>query len=413
MKSNKKKTISIIIAFAVAGILAYVFLGRKNEALVLLRTTKLETKDITNSVTATGTVQPVDQVEVGTQVSGLVNKIYVDYNAQVHKGQLLAELDKTILRESVSNATAASAAAQNEVSFYQQAYDRAHKMYQSQVISKAEHEQALYQLNNAKATVTQRKTALTQAQTSLGYANIYSPIDGVILSKEVEEGQTVAASMSTPTLFTIAKDITKMQVEANVDEADIGNVAVGQRVSFTVDAFPNETFNGVVKQVRLAAITTSNVVTYTVIVTADNADQKLKPGLTATITIYTQELKGVPSLEAAAFTFTPDEALLQKYYRQNDIKSALPKARKPEAKEKTVWLKSAAGSLEQKVITTGISDGIMVQVLSGLSEQETVVSGMEEQTEKESTSKTGSGSSPFMPKRPGTQNQKASQRQAQ
>lgn len=413
MKSNKKKTISIIIVLAIAGILAYVFLGRKNEALVLLRTTKLETKDITNSVTATGTVQPVDQVEVGTQVSGLVNKIYVDYNAQVHKGQLLAELDKTILRESVSNATAASAAAQNEVSFYQQAYDRAHKMYQSQVISKAEHEQALYQLNNAKATVTQRKTALTQAQTSLGYANIYSPIDGVILSKEVEEGQTVAASMSTPTLFTIAKDITKMQVEANVDEADIGNVAVGQRVSFTVDAFPNETFNGVVKQVRLAAITTSNVVTYTVIVTADNADQKLKPGLTATITIYTQELKGVSSLEAAAFTFTPDEALLQKYYRQNDIKSALPKARKAEAKEKTVWVKSAAGSLEQKVITTGISDGIMVQVLSGLSEQETVVSGMEEQTEKESTSKTGSSGSPFMPKRPGTQNQKASQRQAQ
>ena len=412
MKSNKKKTIGILVLIILLGGLAYFILGKKESSKVILKTTKVSTKDITNSVTATGTVQPVDQVEVGTQVSGLVHKIYVDYNTQVHKGQLLAELDKTILQESVNNANAAYSAAQNEVHFYQQAYDRAQKMYQSEVISKAEYEQAAYQLNNARATVTQRKTALTQAQTNLGYANVYSPIDGVILSKEVEEGQTVAASMSTPTLFSIAKDITKMQVEANVDEADIGNVTVGQRVSFTVDAFPEATFNGVVKQVRLGATTTSNVVTYTVIVTADNPDQKLKPGLTATITIYTEERKGVPGLEAAAFAFTPDEQLLQKYYQQNDIKVALPQARKTAAKEKTVWVKNADGSLSQKVITTGVGDGITVEIVSGLTDQETVVSGMEEQSGKESKGKE-SGSSPFMPKRPGNQNQKASQRQPQ
>lgn len=411
MKSNKKKTIAILIVIILLGVLAYFILGKKENSKVVLKTTKVSTKDITNSVTATGTVQPVDQVEVGTQVSGLVHKIYVDFNTPVHKGQLLAELDKTILQESVSNANAAYSAAQNEVHFYQQAYDRAQKMYQSQVISKAEYEQAAYQLNNARATVTQRKTALTQAQTNLGYANIYSPIDGVILSKEVEEGQTVAASMSTPTLFTIAKDITKMQVEVNVDEADIGNVTVGQRVSFTVDAFPQETFNGMVKQVRLGATTTSNVVTYTVIVTADNPEQKLKPGLTATITIYTKERKGVPGLEAAAFTFSPDEQLLQKYYQQNDIKSALPQGAKTETKEKAVWVKNADGSLARKVITTGVGDGITVEIVSGLNEQETVVTGMEEQSGKESNSK--AGGSPFMPKRPGNQNQKASQRQPQ
>lgn len=409
MKKNRKKFILITVSVLLLALIGYFVFGKKEGSHIVLKTTKLSTQDITNAVTATGTVEPVDQVEVGTQVSGLVNRIFVDYNSQVRKGQLLAELDKTILQESVNNANATYTAAQNEVNFYQQAFDRAKKMYQAQVISKAEYEQAVYQLNNAKATVTQRRTALTQSQTNLGYANIYSPIDGVILSREVEEGQTVAASMSTPTLFTIAKDITKMQVEANVDEADIGNVKIGQRVSFTVDAFPNETFNGAVKQVRLASTTTSNVVTYTVIINADNPKQKLKPGLTATVTIYTEELKGVLGLEAVAFTFKPDEQLLQKYYQQNGIKAALPQFQKTDTKTKSVWVKNADGSISQKTISTGTGDGITVEVISGLNTSDEVVSAMEE-VSKQAMASSGDGSSPFMPKRPGNQNKKASQR---
>lgn len=414
MKKNRKKIIWIVLLLVILGAAAWYFFGIKEEVKLQVKTTTLVSNDITNSVTATGTVQPVDQVEVGTQVSGLVNRIFVDYNSQVKKGQLLAELDKTNLLESVNNAQASYNGAQNEVNYYQQSFDRSKKMYESQVISKSEFEQATYQLNNAKATVVQRKTALTQAQTNLSYANIYSPIDGVILSKEVEEGQTVAASMSTPTLFTIAKDITQMQVEANVDEADIGNVREGQRVSFTVDAFPSETFSGLVKQVRLGATTTSNVVTYTVIVSADNPEQKLKPGLTATITIYTQEEKGIKSLEAAALSFSPDEILLQQYYQQNNIQAKIPEIKKATDSTKYIWIKNNDGSLSQKEITTGVGDGIYTAILSGISETDKIVTAIEEQS---TNAKTASGNqsssegSPFMPKRPDRNNKKASQRQ--
>ena len=246
------KTSAFAIVAIVAIFLGYLFFGKEKETPIEVQTVKMSKGAITTSVTATGTVEPVDQVEVGTQVSGLVDKIYVDYNSPVKKGQLLAELDKTNLQESVNNAFAQYSAAQNELNYYQQNYNRQSNMFKSGVISKADYEQAAYQVQNAKQTLNQRKTALAQARTNLSYANIYAPIDGVILSKEVEEGQTVAASMSTPTLFKIAKDITKMQVEANVDEADIGGVEVGQRVSFTVDAYPQEEFR--VKFVRFVCL---------------------------------------------------------------------------------------------------------------------------------------------------------------
>ena len=286
MKKHIKKII-IIVLLAVVAFGVYHFFMKEKPTFIVLQTDKVTEGDVTTEVTATGSVQPVDEVEVGTQVSGLVSKIYVDYNSQVKKGQLLAELDKTNLQEMVVNATANYQSALNELNYYRQNYERQQKMYNAQVISKSDYEQALYQFNNAKTNVAQRLTTLNQAKTNLGYANIYSPINGIILSKEVEEGQTVAASMSAPTLFKIAKDIKRMQVEADVDEADIGQVKVGQRVSFTVDAYPQEEFSGKVTQVRLSPTTTSNVVTYTVIVEAENPDEKLKPGLTATIDIYT------------------------------------------------------------------------------------------------------------------------------
>ena len=223
------------------------------------------------------------------------------------------------LQEAVVNAQANYSSALNELNYYQQNYNRQKQLYDAQVISRQDYEQASYQYTNAKATVTQRLTALNQAKTNLGYANIYAPIDGIILSREVEEGQTVAAQMSAPTLFKIAKDLTKMQVEVNVDEADIGQVKVGQRVSFTVDSYPNEEFSGVVKQVRLSPTTSSNVVTYTVIVEAENPDEKLKPGLTATIAIYTSELRDVLIIPAKAINFTPDAQTLAAYYQQQHI----------------------------------------------------------------------------------------------
>jgi HlyD family secretion protein len=394
----KKYFIPAIVSSAilVVGFIVYRYFFTKTEPETVVITNEVTMGELITEVTATGTVEPVDQVDVGTQVSGLVEKIYVDYNSVVKKGQLLAELDKTNLNESVANAQAAYNSAQSQLNFQQQNYDRQKKMYQAEVISKADFESAEYQLQNAKADLAQRQTALSQARTNLSYANIYSPIDGVILAKEVEEGQTVAASMSAPILFTIAKDITKMQVEANVDEADIGEVTEGQRVSFTVDAFPELEFSGRVKQVRLGAVTTSNVVTYTVIVDADNPDHKLKPGLTATIAIYTKELKNIISIPAQALNFSPDSSLLLSYYKKNGITKQLPVSKG--AVGNTVWVQKADGTLERKSIAIGEKDGVNVQVISGLNVGEKVVMTISEVQQEQSSETEKSGDSPFMPK---------------
>ncbi|WP_419870240.1 efflux RND transporter periplasmic adaptor subunit [Chryseobacterium sp. CT-SW4] len=404
-KYFKNSIIALIVVIAI--FFGYQFFGKEKEAAIQVQTTKISASDVTTSVTATGTVEPVDQIDVGTQVSGLVNKIYVDYNSQVTKGQLLAELDKTILQESVNNAMSQYSAAANELNYYQQNYTRQSNMYKAGVISKADYEQAAYQVKNAQQTLSQRKTALAQAKTNLGYANIYAPIDGIILSKEVEEGQTVAASMTTPTLFTIAKDITKMQVEANVDEADIGEVEVGQRVSFTVDAYPQEEFSGKVRQVRLAATTESNVVTYTVIVDADNPEQKLKPGLTATITIYTKELKNINTIPASALSFSPESETLQQYYAQNNIQADVPETKTGKNKEKYVWVKNSNNTISQKLITIGSNDGVNIQVVNGLTNTDLIVTSMDAVETKVAKSSSQSGDSPFMPKRPGS-NKKSS-----
>ena len=408
MKKHIKKII-IIALLAVVAYGVYHFFMKEKPALILLQTDEVTQGDVTTEVTATGSVQPVDEVEVGTQVSGLVSKIYVDYNSQVKKGQLLAELDKTNLQENVINATANYNSALNELNYYRQNYERQQKMYNAQVISQQDYEQALYQFNNAKTNVAQRLTTLNQAKTNLGYANIYSPIDGIILSKEVEEGQTVAASMSAPTLFKIAKDIKRMQVEVNVDEADIGQVKVGQRVSFTVDAYPQEEFVGRVTQVRLSPTTSSNVVTYTVIVEAENPDEKLKPGLTATIVIYTNELKGVTIVPAKAINFTPDTGVLLQYYAQKGITAEVPKVQHGKGKQKYVWVVNTDGSLAQKAITIGSNDGINVQVVSGLNVGEKVATNLQGDRPQVAggDSKNSDSSSPFMPKRPNRNNSKA------
>ncbi|MEL1242822.1 efflux RND transporter periplasmic adaptor subunit [Flavobacterium sp. DGU11] len=398
--TRKAKIITgVLVAVVIAGIL-YFFVLKPKAAPLVVETATVKTGDINTIVTATGTIEAVKQVEVGTQVSGVVEKVYVDYNSVVKAGQLIAELDKENLQQQLTQARSAYNVALNERNYLQMIYDRQKSLYNEKVISRSEFQEAEYNLATGKGSLQQKLSDLKKAETNLGYSKIYSPIDGVVLSKDVNEGQTVAASFSTPTLFTIAQDLKQMQVEADVDEADIGNVKQGQRVVFTVDAFPGEEFNGAVTQVRLNSTVESNVVTYKVIIKADNPDEKLKPGLTATVSIYTMEIKDVLILEAKALNFTPDPDLLQQYNAGAGMKAIPADVKKaaPENALKTVWIKSAKG-MESREVKTGRTDGINYEILSGLSKGDEVVTTLEAAGAADGMPQ-GGASSPFMPKPP-------------
>ena len=375
MKTKKNVIIGSIL-LVILTLVAYKFIKGEDVVVMEVKTVKAKKANVTTLVTATGTMEPITQVEVGTQVSGVVEKIYVDYNSEVKEGQLIAELDKTNLKAALTQSQAAYDNALSQKRYTETIFERQKKLYENQVISKSDYDEALYSYETAKGTVTQRLSDLQAAKTNLGYANIYSPIDGVVLSRDIDEGQTVAASYSTPTLFTIAQDLKEMQVEADVDEADIGNVKEGQRVTFTVDAYVGETFEGEVTQVRLDPTITSNVVTYTVVIRADNPDLKLKPGLTATISIYTLELNDVLTAEAKAINFTPDVESLNDYNMQNN----LPPIKSIQQGEKTkVW--------------------VLDKDSSGIQEGDKLVYSLK-QTSQE-ISKVADSESPFMPQRPG------------
>ena len=318
-------------------------------------------QDIVTSVTATGTIEPVTSVDVGTQVSGIVSKLYVDYNSIVKAGQVIAELDRTNLLSELSSAQANLKSAQSELDYQKTNHERYKTLYDKGLISANDYEQARLSYIRSQQTVTTQRENVKKAQTNLGYATITSPIDGVVLSKEVEEGQTVASSFNTPTLFTIAQDLTNMRVIADVDEADIGEVKEGQRVTFTVDAFPDDTFQGVVTQVRQQAATESNVVTYEVVISAPNEDLKLKPGLTANVTIYTLELKDVLALPNKALRFNPSEAML------NEGETIVP----VEARTK-VWTKQGP-ELRAVAVELGTTNGTLTQVVSGLKPGDKVI----------------------------------------
>lgn len=288
-------------------------------------TEKVERKDISTTITATGTIEPVTKVEVGTQVSGIIAKIYVDYNTEVHKGQVIAELDKTNLMSELASARSNLANAQSNLNYQKSNYDRYQQLYSKGLISANDFENARLNYEQALQQVNVQKQSVQKAQTNLGYATITAPIDGVVLSREVEEGQTVAAAMSTPTLFYIAQDLTNMRVIANIDEADIGGVVEGQRVTFAVDAYPDDVFTGAVTQVRQNATTSSNVVTYEVVISAPNKELKLKPGLTANVTIYTMEKKDVLAVSNKALRFAPNEAILTEGQTIQDVQGKGPK----------------------------------------------------------------------------------------
>jgi len=401
MNTKKIKTLVIVIAALGVVFLGYKYFFGATVSEIQVETVKAKKADVVTTVTATGTIEPITQVEVGTQVSGVVEKIYVDYNSVVKKGQLIAEIDKTNLNATMVLAQASYNGALNEQKYLLSVFNRQKTLYDNKVISKSDYDEALYKLNSAKSSLVQRESDLQKARTNLSYANIYSPIDGVILSKAVDEGQTVAASFSTPTLFTIAKDLKEMQVEADVDEADIGKVKEGQRVSFTVDAYQNDEFSGRITQVRLNPTTTSNVVTYTVVIKAENPDLKLKPGLTATISIYTLELKDLLTVEAKALSFQPDLKVLNAY--QTAHKLAPFTSVESNAKTKgnnVVWVHNNK-IISQKEIKVGTSDGINVEVISGLTEGEELVYNLKTLTKAEANADGAPNDSPFMPKPPG------------
>lgn len=350
-----------VVVIVIVAVAAWAMSGGKKEEDINFKEEKVALKTLQNSVTATGTIEAVTSVTVGTQVSGIVNKLYVDYNSQVKKGQVIAELDKTNLLSELNTAKANLASAQSSLNYQAANMERYKTLYKKGLVSADEYENALLTYRQAKEQVASSRENVQRAQTNLGYATITSPIDGTVISKSVEEGQTVAASFNTPELFTIAKDLTNMQVVANVDEADIGNVKEGDRVTFTVDAYPDNTFEGTVKQVRLEATTTNNVVTYEVVISAPNADLKLKPGLTANVTIYTQERSGVLAVANKALRFTPTKETVGKDMKIVDCKG-----------KNKVWTLNG-NTLTAHPVTIGQSDGINTEITKGLKQGDKIV----------------------------------------
>ena len=372
----------VLLVLAVA---IWLLSGSKKEEEIAFETAKVAPANIQNSITATGTIEPVTSVTVGTQVSGIVNKLYVDYNSVVKKGQVIAELDKTNLISELKTAQANLTSAQSTLNYQAENFKRYATLYKKGLVSADDYENAQLTYKQAKEQVASAQETVRKAQTNLGYATITSPIDGIVLSKSVEEGQTVAASFSTPELFTIAKDLTNMQVVADIDEADIGDVADGERVTFTVDAYPDDQFEGVVKQVRQEATTTNNVVTYEVVISAPNRDLKLKPGLTANVTIYTAERKGVLSVPSKALRFTPTKETVGN-----------KKIVDTEAKNK-VWTLENNNTLRAHAVNIGMTDGTHTQILSGISQGKEVVTAIKIASDNQQESTDGQESSPFAP----------------
>ena len=380
MKKRTKIILAVLALLIIAGIIATVANKGKNE-VINFQTTQVEPGDISTTITATGTIEPVKTVDVGTQVSGIVKHLYVDYNSVVKRGQVIAELDRTNLLSDLSSMQAHLRSAQIELDYQKKNYARYAELKQKDLVSLQEYDVALENYRKAQESVRIAQQDVARAKTNLSYATVYSPIDGVVIGKSVEEGQTVASSFSTPSICRIAKDLTDMQCIAKVDEADIGEVREGQRVTFTVDAYPDDVFSGSVKQVRQNPVTTNNVVTYEVVISAPNADLKLKPGLTANITIYTLERSGVMSVPAAALRFTPEPTVFGNKY---DIKDTTA--------EHKLW------TLDGNVLTAhkveiGVSDGTRTEITSGLKEGTTVIQSFEigaaTQPDKKDASKKG------------------------
>ena len=401
---KKRKIWLIVLGIVVVAIAAIMIVKatKSSKKELVIRTHVVAEYTVENTVTATGTIEPVETVEVGTQVSGKVEKIYVDFNDVVKKGELLAELDKQTLNQSVSRAKASLTSAESQLNYARLTYERTKQLYEANAATLAAYQEAQNSYTQAQMSKKNAQAAYDQALVDLAYAEIYSPIDGIVLDRAVEVGQTVAASFSTPTLFTLANDLTKMQVEADVDEADIGQVKEGQKVTFTVDAYMEESFSGTVSQIRMKPTTTSNVVTYTVIIDAPNPDLKLFPGMTASVTIVTEEQTGL-AVPAEAFNFTPDEQVLKSIRKAEKLDEQRPEPPQGERQmtqgghPSVVWLKKG-DDMSPRPVKTGMSDGAYKIVEQGLQVGDSVVLSAQFVTKEKEVKK---GENPFMPGPPG------------
>jgi len=404
-----KKRIIYISAAAVVVIGSFIAYRSLNttKQTISFETGKIEKGSVSQIITATGTLEAITTVEVGTQVSGVIQKIHVDFNSIVKKGQLLAELDETPLKASLEQSKASVDQAEAEVKYQKSNFERNKALFEKQLIAQSDYDLAEYNCNKAIAALNNARSVYDKNKINLDYARIYSPIDGIVLERAVDEGQTVAASFSTPTLFTIAQDLTQMQVEANIDEADIGQVKEGQRVEFTVDAFPDTKFAGDIVEVRLQPVVTSNVVTYTVIINAPNPDMKLMPGMTASTNIFVKEKKDILVVPGKAIRFTPDETLLATYMSSiRGEKLPEPPANMPTPPaddtqipkdQTTVWIKEGA-LIHPVPVKLGDNDGINYELIEGAKEGDEVVFSMTANQATEATPTVAK--SPFMPQRP-------------
>lgn len=422
----KKKTLIITGIIGAAAITVFLFkpFSKKGDQYTF-DTVKVERGYIQNSVTATGTIEAITTIKVGTQVSGIIEHVYVDFNDNVKQGQVLARLDETALRAQLEQSRASVDQAQAQLNYQEATYKRLKALFEKNLIAQADYDQALFNYENSKATLSNAKSAHDRAKVNLEYATIYSPIDGVVLNRAIEEGQTVAASFNTPEMFTIANDLTQMEVQTSVDEADIGQVREGQRVEFTVDAYPDLKFEGSVSQVRLQPVLTNNVVTYTVILNAPNPGKKLMPGMTASTIIFIEEKQNTLILAGKAMRFTPDEDYLMKMMAerggppqgrgtaqaapsgmqvsgQHNIQGSIPAGisepgllPEPEAGVKTVWLRDDANRIRPAPVTVGIENDSNVEILAGLNEGDEVIISMTGGSEKSSSDTRNEG-----PRRP-------------
>ncbi|MBN2598529.1 efflux RND transporter periplasmic adaptor subunit [Labilibaculum sp.] len=409
----KKKFIyigSVVVVLAIVFFVYRYFAG--NKTAITVETSKIEKGTISNTITATGTLEAVKTVEVGTQVSGVIEKIFVDFNSQVKRGQLLALLDETPLLAQLEQSKSSVDQAEAQVKYQKATFERYKALIVKKLIAQSDFDLAEYNYSNAAAGLNNAKSVYDKNKINLSYARIYSPIDGIILERAVDEGQTVAASFSTPTLFTIANDLTQMRVEANIDEADIGQVCNNQRVEFTVDAFPLKKFSGLVTEIRLQPVESSNVITYTVIINAPNPEKILMPGMTANATFFVTEAKNILLVPAKAIRFKPDSAALESYNEsvlagnkqigersEPRMESGAPKFQKSDEKRQVVWVKQG-DIIHPQNVTLGVTDEINYEVVSGLKEGDEVVVSMNTESVVQSGSAPVASQSPFMPKRP-------------
>jgi HlyD family secretion protein len=376
----RKLLIGVVLAVALAGA-AYLYLKKENGGLAY-RTAKVERGEIVDTITATGNINAVTTVSVGSQISGTIQTLFVDYNSRVRKGEVIAQIDPQLLEASVTqalgnfeNAKASLEKAKVAVTDTERTYRRNRELLPDGFVAQSDvdaaqtaYEQAVAGQKSAEAVVTQSSGALKVAQTNLAYATIRSPVDGIVISRSVDVGQTVAASFQTPTLFSIAQDLTKMQIDTNVDESDIGRAAKGQTVVFTVDAWPGKTFSGVVSQVRNAPIITQNVVTYDVVILVDNQELLLKPGMTANVTIQVRKFDNILKIPNAAMRYRPTD-LSKEAGGGTAVKKREPMGQR-------VYVLGKDGKPQMVPIKSGVSDGAFTELTGGnLKEGDLLITG--------------------------------------